>query len=200
MMYIYLYHMNCPVRCLRAIVHDPSKCLKACPRFLTLLAVTPLPPPLAHDDKHNRPRAPPDAKVPRQLPQGPAGHNGALPASTGPRQMPQINRGPARQTGKIGRAGASSALGHRFEPCHRLFLCCCPPVLVTNLWSPAPYFSCSKAPSSLGGSGSDPQGDCPMWTINVDRPASQREEMAAGTTAASQWEEWRTRKLRALLP
>jgi hypothetical protein len=51
---------------------------------------------LAYDDKHKRPRAPPDATVPRQPPQGPAGHNGALPASTGPRRMPQINRGPAK--------------------------------------------------------------------------------------------------------
>ena len=37
--------MRCPVRCLRAIMHDPSKCLKACLQFLTPLAVTPLPPP-----------------------------------------------------------------------------------------------------------------------------------------------------------
>lgn len=181
MMYIYLYHMNCPVRCLRAIVHDPSKCLKACPRFLTLLAVTPLPPPLGVFGGY------PTLTYPTlTFMKDPWAYSSYQLAS--PTCCP------------TGRAGASSALGHRFEPCHRLFLCCCPPVLVTNLWSPAPYFSCSKAPSSLGGSGSDPQGDCPMWTINVDRPASQREEMAAGTTAASQWEEWRTRKLRALRP
>ena len=110
----------------------------------------------------------------------------------------------------IGRASASSTLGHRFEPCRRLSLCCCAAallhcccctqVLVTNLWSPASYFSCSKAPSSLGGSGPNPQGDCPIQAIDADRPASQHEEMAAGTTAASRWGEWRTRKLQALRP
>jgi hypothetical protein len=48
-----------------------------------------------------RPRAPPDTTVPRQPPQGPAGHNGALPASTGPRQMPQIRQGPARHASAL---------------------------------------------------------------------------------------------------
>jgi hypothetical protein len=42
-----------------------------------------------------RPRAPPATKAPLQPPQGPAGHSGALPAPTGPRQTPQRHQGPA---------------------------------------------------------------------------------------------------------
>ena len=256
MMYINLYYMGRLVHCLRAIRHDPPKCLEACLRFLTLLVVAPFPPspwvssgyptrafakhPWAHS---NRQIASPGSALGHKFESchrqtfyrvvcsfwlcskyavieygtDLRTHNHSLtvpplccPCSTNLWTLVNDEIVPPTCC-PTGRAGAAYALDHWIKPCHkrtfchvmhllcrRLFLCWCTQVLMTNLWNPMSYYYCSKAPSSLGGSGSNPQGDCPMQTVGVDGLASQHEEMAAGMTAASRWEEWGIKKLRAL--
>jgi hypothetical protein len=81
------------------VISDDSDCEAWSTPALLAMAT-----PSATERADKRPRAPPATAVPRQPPQGPAGHNGALPASTGPRQMPQIHQGPASQTDKRPRA------------------------------------------------------------------------------------------------
>ena len=72
------------------VISDDSDCEAWSTPALLAMAT-----PSATERADKRPRAPPATAVPRQPPQGPAGHNGALPASTGPRQIPQIHQGPA---------------------------------------------------------------------------------------------------------
>ena len=71
-------------------------------------------------------------------------------------------------------------------------------VFLTNLWSLISYYHYNKDPSSLGGSGSNPQGDCSALISSVHGPVSQLGEMAAEVMAEPLREEWRIGKSQAL--